>query len=408
MFESERQLRHLPFFEEIAIHTEGDLAWRAATAGLVTVRLVDAWLESAPLPFNDEFGARSVRAAIDAIDDGTPIKSILLRVVHALGEQRPDIHVVVTPLMAYGRALEYEAKWPLAVDVYHTLLSHLHPVADADASIAAHMRLGVCHLTLAQIDDATEAFEAASQIANSVGDLVAILQARVYEGHAAVVRGNIPRAEAILDQTIAQAVGEEYQDVRARALHVRSNVAHHRGDYELAVRLAYEAFSQTQNTVERDRILFDLAGAFSQLGVYSAAQDAYLVLSATGQEQYTRWAASINLLEVSSRTGAQMQFELYRRQLATASLPPFLGIAYQLNLGLGYQRLGEVGTARKFLERALAMAGEHALNQFIFEAEEALQVLNAPTPPPQTSAKPSLDVEEVALAIKELRETVEA
>jgi len=205
VFESEHKLRHLPFFEEIASHDEGGSAWRSATAGLVVLRLVDTWLEERPvLAADDDWSVRSVRNSVGEMDEGTPIHAILERVVDALQEQKPDIHVVVTPLMAYSRALEYDAKWFLAADVYHSVLSHLHPIEDSDASIAAHMRLGYCYRNLQLIDEATEAFAAASEIATKVGDMVGVLLARVNEGHIAVVRGNLPQAEAILDETIAR------------------------------------------------------------------------------------------------------------------------------------------------------------------------------------------------------------
>ena len=407
MFDSDHKLRHLSFFEEVASLEEGSPEWHAATAGLVVLRLVDAWLEDGTsVATDDGWGVRSVRCAIDAIDEGTPIRAILGRVVDALEQQRPDIHVVVTPLMAYGRALEYEAKWYLAADVYHTVLAHLHPTEDSDASIAAHMRLGYCYRSLHLIDEATEAYASAAAIATQTGDMVSVLLAQVNEGHIAVLRGNLPKAEAILDDAIARSIGSEFSDVHARALHERSNVAHHRGDYELAIQLAYEGFGHSQSPIERDRILSDLAGAFLELGVFSAARDAYLVLSATAQEQYTRWTATINLLDVSSQTGMQMLFELYRRQLSDVQLPPFLAMAFELNVGLGYRRFGEFEKARAFLERAMALASRHGLNQYLFEAEEALLQLDAPVPPARVSAEPSLDLQEVASAIRDLRESV--
>lgn len=407
MFESDHKLRHLPFFEEIASREEGDSEWRAATAGLVVVRLVDAWLEDGPVVSTDDgWSLRSVNNAIDDVDEGTPIRAILGRVMDALQQQKPDIHVVVTPLMAYGQALEYDAKWLLAADVYHSVLAHLHPVEDSDASIAAHFRLGHCYRSLHLIDEATEAFASASQIATAVGDMVSVLLARVNEAHIAVLRGNLPHAAEILDDTIVRATGNEFRDVRSRALHERSNVAHLRGQYELAVRFAYEALEHSQSQTQRDRILGDIAVSFLQLGVYSAARDAYLVLSATAQELYTRWAATINLLEISAHTGAEMLFEAYHRQLAGAKLPPYLATAFEVSLGTGYQRLGDLTRARVHLERAMAMAGEHGLNQYLFEAEEALLELETPTPPHLVQGELPLDIEEVANAIRELRESV--
>lgn len=407
MFESEHKLRHLPFFEEIASHEETDSAWRVAAAGLVVLRLVDAWLEDGPAVATDDgWSLRSVNNAIDEVDEGTPIRAILGRVVDALQERKPDIHVVVTPLMAYGQALEYDAKWQLAGDVYHTVLAHLHPVEDSDASIAAHLRLGSCYRSLHLTDDAAEAFESAFEIASAVGDIVGVLRARVGEANIAMMRGNLPGAEEILDGAIARATGADLRDVRSRALHTRSNVAQLRGQYELAIRFAYQALVHSQSATERDRILSDIAVGFMELGVFSAARDAYLVLSTTAQEQYTRWAATINLLEISSKTGAELHFEAYRRQLVHEKLPPYFATIFELNVGTGYQRFGDFVKARSHLERAMAMAGEHQLSQFLFEAEEALLQLEMTTPPRRVPGEISLDVEEVATAIRELRESV--
>jgi tetratricopeptide (TPR) repeat protein len=408
LFDSDSKLRHLPFFEAVARSDEGSANWRVATAGLVVLRLVDAWLENASTTADDDWGIRSVRTAVNEVDEGTPIRAILGRILDGLEEQKPDIHVVVAPLMAYARALEYEAEWPMAIDVYHSVLAHLHPFEDADASIAAHMRLGYCYRALQLLDDASEAFAAASEIATEKGDMVNVLLALVNEGHNDVLRGNLPRAEAILDDAILRATGSAFEDVRARALHERSNVAHHRGDYERAIQLAYAAYRHSQTPTERDRILNDMAVAFSELGVYSAARDAYLVLSATAQEQYMRWAATINLMELSYQTGGEMLFELYRRQLSGVEMPPLLATSYQLFVGLGYRRFGDLSKARSFLERALTLAEQHALNQQLFDAEEALLQLDAPQPPLRTSRDVSLDLEEVACAIRELRESVGA
>jgi tetratricopeptide (TPR) repeat protein len=407
LFESESKLRHLPFFEEVASHAEGDPLWRSAMAGLVTLRLVDAWLEDGPaVTLDDSWGFRGVNSAIDDIDEGTPIRTILGRVVDALKERKPDIHVVVTPLMAYGQALEYDAKWTLAADVYQTVLAHLHPVEDSDASIAAHLRLASCYRSLNRMDDAVEAYASASEVANAVGDIVGILRARIGEARIDTLRGNLPRAESILDETIARAQSADLRDVRSRALHDRSGVATLSGQYELAVRFAYEALEHSTAPTERDRILSDIAGAFIYLGVFSAARDAYLVLSVTAQEQYIRWAATLNLLEIAAQTGSEMLFEQHRRQLASEQLPPFLATGFELNLGTGYQLFGNLAKARLHLERAMALAGDHGLNQFLFEAEEALFQLDTPKTPRRAAVNVSLDVDEVASAIRELRESV--
>jgi tetratricopeptide (TPR) repeat protein len=154
----------------------------------------------------------------------------------------------------------------------------------------------------------------------------------------------------------------------------------------------------------RDRILNDLATAFMRLGVLSAARDAYLVLTVTAQEQWTRWGATMNLMEVASRTGSETLFERYRRDLAEAPLPPFLAADFYVQAGEGYQRLGRTELACGYLERALSLASEHSFNQVVFYVEEALQNLTKPAAPQTIPLQPSGEVQEIAGAIERLRD----
>ena len=405
MLDSDLKLRHLPFFEEIAGLEAESAECRAATAGLVTLRLVDSWLESGLSLKEDSWSVPHVRKAIREMDEGTPLRSMLLRVVDALRSRKPDIHAVVAQLMAYGQVLEYDAHWLLAGDVYQTLLAHLHPIEDSEASIAAHIRLGMCYRNRHLLEEAASAYSAASNIASTVNDLDGVLRARIGEASLARLRGNLPEADAILVEAVARATGPDLREVRAKALGERSGVAVLGGQFELGIRLAYDALVQIQSPTDRDRILNNIAVAFTHLGVYSAAQDAYLVLSATAQEQYMRWAATLNLLDVSSRIGSETLFENYRQQLTGEPLPPHLSTAFELSLGNGYKRFGSTDKARTHLERAAAIASEHALNQYLIEAAEALDSLKTPTPPRQVSAKIPLDLEEVASVIRGMRES---
>lgn len=407
MFESEHKLRHVAFFDEIASRTDGEPEFHAAVAGLVVLRLVDAWLDEGPVVTNDDaFTVRNVEAAIEQMSEGSTARTLLARVLDALREAKPDIHVVVTPLMAYAQALEYEAKWTLAVDVYHSVLAHLHPLQDNDASVAAQLRLGSCYRALNRIPEATAAYAAASEIATATGDFVGILRARVGEGAIAVLKGNLPLAQDILDDTIVRARGDQLKDVRSRALHERATVAKYRGQYELAIKFAYDALHSSQSPAEKDRILADIAGAFSDMGVFSAATDAYLILSLTAVEQYTRWGATLNLLHIAMQTGSQILFEQHRRQLVGVPLPPFFATGFELTLGQGYQKFGDDDRARRHLERTIALAKEHDFNQLLFDAEDALYDIRKPAPTRREPAELPLDVREVATAIRQMRESV--
>src|SRR6478672_2619158 len=122
VFDDMEGARHLPFFAELAGLDERDTAWRSVSAGLVVLRLVDAWIEEgAAAVAADGWGMRSVEAAIEEVDDGSPARSVLRSVVTSLKASQPnDMRAVAPRLMAYGRSLDLDAKWALAADVYET------------------------------------------------------------------------------------------------------------------------------------------------------------------------------------------------------------------------------------------------------------------------------------------------
>ena len=207
--------------------------------------------------------------------------------------------------------------------------------------------------------------------------MVGMLRARIGEAKGAIARGNMPYAREILDETIDRADRHGLGAVKAMALHDRSSVSFLSGEYELAIRLAYDALSGTDSARERDRILGDIASSFFRLGVHSAARDAYLILAATAQEQYTRWLATLNLMEVAAVDGDELLFEQYRRSVDVRLLPAQLEVLYWLQGGKSYEQFGKLNDARAFLEKALSFAEEQEFYQFVFEADAALRGLGS-------------------------------
>jgi tetratricopeptide (TPR) repeat protein len=295
--------------------------------------------------------------------------------------------------MAYGRSLDLDAKWALAADVYETVIAHVHPLEESDVAISAHLRRAYCQRSLGALEDASTSYDAASSIAGSIGDIFGMLRAQIGSATIAKTRGNIPEAEALLDDAIARAESHELTDVRALALQDRADIAYLRGNYDLAVRVAYEALEHTKDPVNRDRILSDIATSFYMLGVRSVARDTYLIIEATAQEQYARWVASINLMEIAAQDGSMPLFERYRKLLSSADLPPLLRAQFLLHLGEGYAALGETSLAEAALTTASDLAGKYALNQLSFTIEESIRrvvdMANNPTQP-ETDVPPSL------------------
>ncbi len=342
MFDHTEGARHLPFFAELASMEDGDANWRSVSAGLVVLRLVDAWIEEGAAAVTaDGWGVRSVEAAVEEMPSGEPARAVLRSILNAVrSSPTSDTHAIAPRLMAYARSLDLDAKFELAADVYETIIAHVHPVEESDVAIAAHLRLGYCHRTLGALDEAAQSYEAASAIARNVDDMFGILRAQIGAAKIAMARGNMPSAERLLDDTISQAAErEDLVDVRAMALQDRADVAFHRGRYDIAVELAYASLELTRDPRDRDRLLGGIAGAFYMLGVRSAARDAYLIIESTTQEEYLRWSASINLMEIAARDGSMPVFERYRRALATQPFPPVLEAQFYLQAAESYEAL---------------------------------------------------------------------
>ena len=404
-------IRHLAYFEELAALDEREDAWREISAGLVVLRLIDSWFEQGAAVVAP--GAWNLGAVINAVADippGRPARGMLRSIVDAMVDARtPDAHMVAPRLMAYARSLDFDARWNLAIDVYRSVIGHSEPLDDTDTVIAAHLRLGFCLRQVGEIAESAAAYEIASQLAERIGDMMGVLRARIGDAKIAMLRGNIPRAESILDATIDDAEKHGFSGVHSMALHDRANAAYMRGDYELAVRLSYRALDGTETDRNRDRILHDIAASFHRLGVRSAARDAYMVIVATSQEQYLRWAATIQLLVLAVDEGMSPVFERYRRELADVALPPALSADFQMQVGRGYRILEQPDAARSWLTAAIATAQEHGFNQFLFESEAELHALDQRVSRrfvPETV--PSVAVSEVASAIREMREAIGA
>ncbi len=407
----EIRLPHFVFFEALAQEESEDTPqWCTLSAGLLTLRSFDAWAadDEARATHGQSWSSRLLRRRVEEIPAGTPVRALLLSILDAMKTRKREGPAAVAPrLMAYARALQFEAKWSLAADVYQTVIGHADAETDPDLVITAHMQLGACLRVLAQWEQAVTAYAVAGLVAEGIGDVMGVLRARVAEANLATDRGNLPLAERILDETIARASDPELMEVRSIAMHDRAIVAYHRGQYEKGISIAYTALDGMPNQAARDRVLVDIGAMFFEIGLYSAARDANLVLAATAQEHYTRWVATINLLEMAAVDRIEPAFEQYRRELERADLPATLCAQYHYHLALGYQMFDRLEDARVEFERALSIASANRFNQLAINAERGLESLRSGRAVEPAPAKPVFEpseaITDVASAIHELR-----
>jgi tetratricopeptide (TPR) repeat protein len=372
-----RPLSHMPYFERLAELANDSADWRSVSAALVVLRLFDSWMqEGAGVVAQDAPGLQAVRDQIASMDVRDSNRRLLASIVESMVTAQDPRMVTVAPrLMAFGRALQLAASWPLAADTYRTVLAYATPVADAETVIAANMQLGRCLRVMAEWEESLSCFTSASQVATMVGDMMSILRARIQEANIAIDRGNLPYAETLLDETILQAKESGLSEIRVTAIHDRAHLALRRGRPEEAIVLGYEALQGVRSQMARDRVLNDLGASFSLLGVYSAARDAYLVVAATAQEQYMRWTAMINLLDLAADERRETVFEQYRRDLEDVSLPPTLATYYYYFVANGHRVFDRPLLAKAAIERAIELATENKLGQWIVKSERMLEEL---------------------------------
>lgn len=378
---------------------------------------MDRWVsEGADAVRRDSWSLHAVRKAVDDMDESLHARVILHGIVELMATAHVvDVDLLAPRLLAYGHALDLEGRFALAVDTLRAVIGFVDPEIHADVAVDAHMRLGFCLRMLGTLEEAAEAYGTAGRLAQLMGDTARILRARVADGKLALARGNLPAAAMILDETVHAATGNPgLAELRSSALHDRAAVAFAAGEHEAAVHFAFAALEGATRQVARDRVLADLATMFIQLGVRDAARDALVLLSVNAEEQYTRWMALINLMELSALERAELPFEQYRRTLADAALPADLATQYALHVGLGYHTFGRRAASVKALEAALLLARQHDFHQISYQAERALQALRRQDAPVSTTAIPAghrpervappASIQPVTTAIRRLRD----
>lgn len=398
---------HLPFVEALsALSSDSDPDWTTMSAALLVLRVVDAWSQPGAVT-DEELALRvsTIAPVVEAVDDHE-LRTALRTLLVAVG-QRDDAESLDARLLVFGRTLEARARWELALDVYSSLLAlrrHSSPYAEVEA----YIRVAECHRHRAEWELAENAFATAAEVASNGGDRAAALRARCYGASVTAERGNLDEADTQLSAVESEAVDMRRIDLLALARHGRAHVAFLRGNVELAARLAFEALENLPDPRERDRALADVAAAFAELGVRTAARDAQLIISATTQDSYVRWTSLINLMELAAGDRVRPAFEQYRRALVAERLPPRLAGYFHYYSGGGAHAFGDTPAARDEYRRALGIATRAGLAPLAREAAAALRALDGETAPPDAppARDPTPATAGIAGALARMRESV--
>ena len=371
-------IRHQVYFDTLGSMKEDSTSWRSVFAGLSVLRLVDTFSETgSSLNPGGWAQLHSVRAAIEDVNEGDPVRGVLTGVFDEATKRNAIDETVCRSLLAYGRALDYEASWGLATDVFSTVAKLARPEKNPRFAVEAHVAVGGAARRNGDWEVSARAYSQAAYIADTLGDRQGILTVQVGIANTYMAKGNLPQAQTILDDVLVQSRDQELPEVQGMALHSRAALAQRKGDHAEGVKLAYEALGLTKNPNERDLVLEDIAAMFTELGLHDAARDAHLILTATAQNKLVRGSAAVNLMELSSLDGKEDAFDAYARELATAPLGPWLRSHYLLFLGEGLTRFGREDAATEVLREAIAFAEANEIHQVSFKAQTALSAVRS-------------------------------
>jgi tetratricopeptide (TPR) repeat protein len=368
-------MSHQAYFEFLAGSDQNAPAWHPVLAGLAVLRLIDSRLGEDSRGAIDWASLESTRNAVTALNEGDPVRGILLQLIEAIGGEEISPETIGRELLAYGRALNFEGRWALACDVFATADKMTGAPHHACISIESNIALGAASRRMSDWDTSTQAYARAAYLADTLGDRASALHVEVGRATTHMVRGNLPTAESMLESVIEQSRASGLNDVLGRALHSRMSVAHLKGEYAEAIRVGHEGLEVMTDLTQRDGLLSDIAAAFGGLGLRDSARDGYLIVAATAQSQWVRWQATLNLMELAALDDREADFEAYARELANASLDPKLRATYYLYLGSGQQKFGTAAEAEASFTEGLAVAQEHQLHQLAHEATVALSTL---------------------------------
>jgi tetratricopeptide (TPR) repeat protein len=370
-------LKHLPFFEVLANAPEGSEEAKLATAGLLSLRMIDHWVLAGPAIVEPEsVSVRSVRQAIMALPPREPVRESLLTIVNTMQMLRNvDLIPVLPRVFAYAQLLErHHGKLALAADAYESVIRLVDPEFDSEITMDAYNRLAICQRKTGSLDLAQETSSVLVKLATRKKDRARMLRGKIELGTLSMMRGNLPDAESKFVAVEVEAERYELTTERGLALHNRAVIASRAGRPADAVLIAHRCLKVTEEPIARERILADLAAFLISLEQYESAADALRILDVTAVTEEPRQVAKVNLLVVAARTGDRKLFETMKAELAGLELPVELQVNVLIESARGLFGFADLDQANELLSEAAELAERHSLGRSIVEIDELRRV----------------------------------
>jgi len=287
---------------------------------------------------------------------------------------------IASRVISLGHHAENALHYHSALELYQVGFEIAAQVGVPRTAVDAARRSGRVYRRRAAWRDADRWYEIALGISEraSLHDLAARALAGMALGKRE--RGNLPAAREGLMHAERMAKLSEDRETLGSIYHDLMGVEQQAGDLDTALRHGWKAVKTYETTASKTRGMAGLAGALSAAGDLQAAEDAYMVVLHTSEEQYYIVYAHDALAYIAARRGDAEAFADW------ASRCDALGWeggarATQAEIlyyrGLSYEALGMWSEARAWLERAARFTAEYGFHRISFETETALARLDS-------------------------------
>jgi tetratricopeptide (TPR) repeat protein len=409
-------LAHAPFLERARIEREHDrehLA-RLALGAYVVARLVDRLLsgiEGVEAHEGYAWQVAAVRRHLGDLPYDAPEAAHLRGITDAVPADHAPTPALRLCLTAYAYFLEHEARLDEALDILG-LAGRAHGTSVPAPEFAAiALFAGRLNRLLARWPAANTCYGRAEDAAAATEDVVTILRSRL--GRCAVLRGqgNLPLALTRTTEVVSDAVRLGLPEIQAMAYADLGVVHALQGAHDQMIVCNYRAFTLTEDTIQRMRILGDLGVGLLNVKAYETARLAFEIVAESNAKLLVRINAILELMELESKVGNRLAFERRRGEAESLKdrMSPSMASDYHWKAGVGLARFGRTKRAQEFLQEGLRLAEEHRLNTWYFRFEKELAALQAhesataqdalPATPAAFPSSPA--VEEVAVGLRE-------
>lgn len=304
-----------------------------------------------------------------------PVAERLRDVVQVIAENSTEAaESVARALLDIARTYDLEMEWSLAIDVCETI-EKLRRRVPALIVLEALRQSASCGCSDGRWDYARRRYGQLERLARRHSNDEYVLRSGVGVATITLECGNFPQALTLIDSVIdrARRLGDGGALAALwRALHTRGVLMIRSGRHLEGISQLREAWSLSDDAIQREGMLHDVAVGLVEIGVLSAARDMFLRLHESAANHSVRWSASINLMEIAVLQADAALFESRRAQLMTRRMRPSHYAHYLYMVAGGYERLGDLPRALQHYAMALSAGEALGVCEVVIRSEQRI------------------------------------